>query len=463
MATNTDGSLTLDLVLRSEGYRAGMDKVGRINDQKMRAMEARAEKAGKAIGKSLDSSALIASSVLDQALDMLGRTSRQAGQAKKPVQSAQDKVLAEWKTRQKELGEAWKSYREPLQDLSKLNEALLKNSSDKLDKALLNLSETGQLSLANVGKAAYADAARLASRQMTLMLLDGLFGWVASVGTEKPKVDDKAGKGQAKAGDDEKEQPSLQSQVFKQWLLQMNSVWGAYRAPLQDISGMTDELFRNASEKLEKSLFNFATSGKLSLSNFAKTVIDDVARIAARQLSMLALDGLFGWMNGKAGITEAQLASQKPYTSLLEKARAAAGTSGSGRSRGPGCRANAGSGDGCRRDGGHCFRADRGRFQGLGWRGFGRWQAGGQLGRTDGRLLGEPARPGAGRLGNDGHAVYQRLHQYGERPVHLCHHGQAVVQGFRRLGDPGYGADRRAAGDAADHRRHRRCGQRVLR
>lgn len=52
MATNTDGSLTLDLVLRSEGYRAGMDKVGRINDQKMRAMEARAEKAGKAIGKS---------------------------------------------------------------------------------------------------------------------------------------------------------------------------------------------------------------------------------------------------------------------------------------------------------------------------------------------------------------------------------------------------------------------------
>lgn len=277
MATNTDGSLTLDLVLRSEGYRAGMDKVGRINDQKMRAMEARAEKAGKAIGKSLDSSALIASSVLDQALDMLGRTSRQAGQAKKPVQSAQDKVLAEWKTRQKELGEAWKSYREPLQDLSKLNEALLKNSSDKLDKALLNLSETGKLSLANVGKAAYADAARLASRQMTLMLLDGLFGWVASVGTEKPKVDDKAGKGQAKAGDDEKEQPSLQSQVFKQWLLQMNSVWGAYRAPLQDISGMTDELFRNASEKLEKSLFNFATSGKLSLSNFAKTVIDDVA------------------------------------------------------------------------------------------------------------------------------------------------------------------------------------------
>ncbi|WP_162959892.1 phage tail tape measure protein, partial [Pseudomonas aeruginosa] len=99
----------------------------------------------------------------------------------------------------------WKSYREPLQDLSKLNEALLKNSSDKLDKALLNLSETGKLSLANVGKAAYADAARLASRQMTLMLLDGLFGWVASVGTEKPKVDDKAGKGQAKAGDDEKE------------------------------------------------------------------------------------------------------------------------------------------------------------------------------------------------------------------------------------------------------------------
>lgn len=444
MATNTDGSLTLDLVLRKRRVQ-GRDGQGWQDQRSENACHGGARgKSWQGYRQSLDSSALIASSVLDQALDMLGRTSRQAGQAKKPVQSAQDKVLAEWKTRQKELGEAWKSYREPLQDLSKLNEALLKNSSDKLDKALLNLSETGKLSLANVGKAAYADAARLASRQMTLMLLDGLFGWVASVGTEKPKVDDKAGKGQAKAGDDEKEQPSLQSQVFKQWLLQMNSVWGAYRAPLQDISGMTDELFRNASEKLEKSLFNFATSGKLSLSNFAKTVIDDVARIAARRLSMLALDGLFGWMNGKAGITEAQLASQKPYTSLLEKARADAGQAAAG-APAAGCRANAGSGDGCRRDGGHCFRADRGRFQGIGWRGFGeRWQAGGQLGRTDGRLLGELARPGAGRLGNDGHAVYQRLHQYGERPVHLCHHGQAVVQGFRRLGDPGYGADRRA-------------------
>ncbi|MFO5894680.1 phage tail tape measure C-terminal domain-containing protein, partial [Pseudomonas aeruginosa] len=63
---------------------------------------------------------------------------------------------------------------------------------------------------------------------------------------------------------------------------------------------------------------------------FAKTVNDDVARIAARQLSMLALDGLFGWMNGKAGITEAQLASQKPYTSLLEKARADAGQAAAG-------------------------------------------------------------------------------------------------------------------------------------
>ncbi len=51
MATNTDGSLTLDLVLRSEGYRAGMDKVGRINDQKMRAMEARAERLARLSAK----------------------------------------------------------------------------------------------------------------------------------------------------------------------------------------------------------------------------------------------------------------------------------------------------------------------------------------------------------------------------------------------------------------------------
>ncbi|MFO5736516.1 hypothetical protein, partial [Klebsiella pneumoniae] len=43
-----------------------------------------------------------------------------------------------------------------------------------------------------------------------------------------------------------------------------------------------------------------------------------------------ALVRFFGWMNGKAGNTEAQLASQKPYTSLLEKARADAGQAAAG-------------------------------------------------------------------------------------------------------------------------------------
>lgn len=71
-----------------------MDKASRISDQKMHTMRARVEKVGRTISRSLDNSALVANSVLDQALDMLGRTNRQADQARGPVRSARDKVLA---------------------------------------------------------------------------------------------------------------------------------------------------------------------------------------------------------------------------------------------------------------------------------------------------------------------------------------------------------------------------------
>lgn len=304
MVMNIDGSLMFDLVFCSEGYRVGMDKVGRINDQKMCVMEVCVEKVGKVIGKSLDSLVLIVSSVLDQVLDMLGRISCQVGQVKKFVQSVQDKVLVEWKIWQKELGEVWKSYCELFQDLFKFNEVLLKNFFDKFDKVLFNFSEIGKLLFVNVGKVVYVDVVCFVLWQMMLMLLDGLFGWVVSVGIEKFKVDDKVGKGQVKVGDDEKEQLLFQLQVFKQWLLQMNSVWGVYCVLLQDIFGMIDELFRNVLEKFEKLLFNFVIIGKLFLSNFVKMVIDDVVWIVVWQFLMFVLDGLFGWMNGKVGIIE---------------------------------------------------------------------------------------------------------------------------------------------------------------
>lgn len=65
MATNTNGNLVLDLVLRGGECRAGMNKVGRIDNQKIHVVEACAEKTGKVTGKSLDNLALIANSILD--------------------------------------------------------------------------------------------------------------------------------------------------------------------------------------------------------------------------------------------------------------------------------------------------------------------------------------------------------------------------------------------------------------
>jgi len=77
--------------------------------------------------------------------------------------------------------------------------------------------------------------------------------------------------------------------------------WQEYQDSAANVSAMSEQLFTNAFGNMEDALVKFATTGKASFSDFANSVLSDIARIAIRQSlvgigSSLpgSLGGLFG-------------------------------------------------------------------------------------------------------------------------------------------------------------------------
>jgi lambda family phage tail tape measure protein len=67
------------------------------------------------------------------------------------------------------------------------------------------------------------------------------------------------------------------------WTLGAKSAYENYLESAKDVAGQTKSLFENAFGGMEDAIVQFATTGKLSFSDFAKSVLADMARIAARQ------------------------------------------------------------------------------------------------------------------------------------------------------------------------------------
>ncbi|MCV4343325.1 phage tail tape measure protein [Pseudomonas capsici] len=78
------------------------------------------------------------------------------------------------------------------------------------------------------------------------------------------------------------------------WSAGASSALQNYLDSARDVAGQTKSLFTNAFSSMEDSIANFAISGKFSFSDFTKSILADMARIAARQASSSALSGLFG-------------------------------------------------------------------------------------------------------------------------------------------------------------------------
>ncbi|WP_342649081.1 phage tail tape measure protein [Pseudomonas sp. REB1044] len=80
------------------------------------------------------------------------------------------------------------------------------------------------------------------------------------------------------------------------WRNGASSAFATYLEQARDVAGQTRTLFSNAFTSMEDAVASFATTGKLSFSDFTKSVLADMARIAARQ----AITGLAGSLFGSA-------------------------------------------------------------------------------------------------------------------------------------------------------------------
>ncbi|MHA6128921.1 phage tail tape measure protein [Pseudomonas fluorescens group sp. PF-1] len=85
------------------------------------------------------------------------------------------------------------------------------------------------------------------------------------------------------------------------WTAGASSAWENYLESTRDVAGQTKSLLTNAFSSAEDALVQFVTTGKLSFSDFAKSVLSDMARIAVRQASSSALSSLFGIATSAAG------------------------------------------------------------------------------------------------------------------------------------------------------------------
>lgn len=79
------------------------------------------------------------------------------------------------------------------------------------------------------------------------------------------------------------------------WRKGATSAFENYLESARDVAGQTKALFTNAFSSMEDAVVNFAMTGKFSFSEFTKSILADMARIAARQAASSLLSNLASW------------------------------------------------------------------------------------------------------------------------------------------------------------------------
>lgn len=79
------------------------------------------------------------------------------------------------------------------------------------------------------------------------------------------------------------------------WRKGASSAFQNYLEQARDVAGQTRSLFTNAFSSMEDAVVNFAMTGKFSFSDFTKSVLADMARIATQQAASGLLGSLVSW------------------------------------------------------------------------------------------------------------------------------------------------------------------------
>ena len=94
-------------------------------------------------------------------------------------------------------------------------------------------------------------------------------------------------------------------QAQSSWSAGARGAFQDYLDSARDVAGQSRAFFTNAFSSMEDAVANFAISGKLSFSDFTKSILADMARIATRQaasgiFASIAGSALGGWLGGGA-------------------------------------------------------------------------------------------------------------------------------------------------------------------
>lgn len=98
---------------------------------------------------------------------------------------------------------------------------------------------------------------------------------------------------EAKATQDELGRIQKEKEARADWKNGMSSAFDDYISKAQDVASQTKSAFTDAFQGLEDSLVNFVTTGKLSFTSLAQSIIADITRMIIKALEAKALGVLF--------------------------------------------------------------------------------------------------------------------------------------------------------------------------
>lgn len=311
MATASQG---LDL----SGLERALDKAQRITDQAMRNMQRRIDEAGKKIAESMTLSSASALDASASAFDDLRK-------AYDPATAAVDQYLKKQGSLAALLKQNKSAETDYAQTLEKSGKKLA-TYSDEFDK----LRSDGALAAAQVGMGArqkerakllsdndlqYAQARKALDAQFPKGATQAPATYADQAGIKFPSGD-AYGKG-GEQGDEyatrleelktKHSETALQIQsnyqqmtdAMQDWKNGASEAFDDYMNASDNTAAQSKAVFANAFDKMGAGIVQFATTGKFSFSDFASSVLKDMAMLAAKTAASRALSSLFS-MAGSA-------------------------------------------------------------------------------------------------------------------------------------------------------------------
>lgn len=87
----------------------------------------------------------------------------------------------------------------------------------------------------------------------------------------------------------------MMEQARGDWTVGATAAWDEYLDASSNVAGQSQAVFASVFERMGTAVQTFATTGKLSFSDFARSVLADMAALAAKTAASKALSSLFGF------------------------------------------------------------------------------------------------------------------------------------------------------------------------